>query len=93
MPYYAFLDEQNFVTEVIAGVSEHDRIDGKTPEEWYADFRGQRCVRTSYNGTIRKNYAGIGFFYDEARDAFIPPQPLGDWVLDEESCQWVPVEE
>lgn len=46
-------------------------------------------VQTSYNGTFRKNYAGIGYTYDAVRDAFIPPQPDSTWTLDEETCQWV----
>lgn len=49
---------------------------------------GGRWVKTSYNGNIRKNYAGIGYIYDEKRDAFIPPQPYKSWVLNEETCQW-----
>jgi hypothetical protein len=73
MAHYAFLDDSNFVTEVIVGIDETELIEGKTPEEWYAEFRGQRCVRTSYSGKIRYNYAGIGFYYDEVDDAFIPP--------------------
>lgn len=89
MAHYAFLDENGVVTEVITGIDETETIEGKSPEEWYGEFRGQRCVRTSYNARIRKNYAGIGFTYDEGRDAFIPPQPPGDWMLDEETCQWV----
>jgi hypothetical protein len=45
--------------------------------------------QTSYNNNIRKNYAGIGYTYDEGRDAFIPPKPSGDgWVLNEDTCQW-----
>jgi hypothetical protein len=93
MAHYAFLDENNIVTEVIVGKDENELLDGKDPETWYGEFRGQRCVRTSYNGTIRKNYAGIGFTYDEERDAFIPAKPFESWVLDEETCNWVaPVE-
>jgi len=88
MAHYAFLDENNTVTEVIVGVDESELLEGLTPEEWYGNFRGQRCIRTSYNGRIRKNYAGIGYSYDEARDAFISPQPYPSWVLDEETCQW-----
>lgn len=88
MAYYAFLDENNIVTEVIVGKDENELIDGQTPEVWYGNFRGQRCVRTSYNGNIRKNYAGIGYVYDEAKDAFIPPKPYDSWLLDEETCQW-----
>ena len=61
MAHYAFLDKNNVVTEVIVGIDENELIEGKTPEQWYGEFRGQPCVRTSYNGNIRKNYAGIGF--------------------------------
>jgi len=90
MAHYAFLDENNIVTEVIVGIDETELIEGKDPEVWYAEFRGQRCVRTSYNANIRKNYAGIGYSYDEARDAFIPPKPYPSWLLDEDICQWMP---
>lgn len=89
MAHYAFLNDNNVVTEVIVGIDETETIEGKSPEEWYGEFRGQRCVRTSYNARIRKNYAGIGFTYDEDRDAFIPPQPPGDWILDDDTCQWI----
>lgn len=73
MAHYAFLDDNNIVTEVIVGIDETELIEGKTPEDWYSEFRGQTCVRTSYNGTIRYNYAGIGYTYDPIDDAFIPP--------------------
>lgn len=75
MAHYAFLDENNIVTEVITGKDETELIDGLTPEEWYSNFRGQTCIRTSYNGKIRYNYAGIGFVYDPIDDAFIAPMP------------------
>ena len=75
MAHYAFLDDSNIVTEVIAGVDETELLEGKLPEDWYAEFRGQRCVRTSYNGKIRYNYAGIGYTYDSIDDAFIAPLP------------------
>jgi len=75
MAHYAFLDESNIVTEVITGVDETELIEGLTPEQWYGNFRGQTCVRTSYNGTIRYNYAGVGFTYDPIDDAFIAPMP------------------
>lgn len=88
MAHYAFLDENNIVTEVIPGKDEWEVLDGLTPEEWYGNFRGQRCVRTSYNGNIRKNYAGIGYTYDEERDAFIPPKPAMSWILNEDTCKW-----
>ena len=89
MAHYAFLDENNIVTEVIVGRDEDDLADGVTSwEEYYGAVRGQRCLRTSYNNNIRFNYAGIGFTYDEERDAFIPPQPFESWVLDEDTCLW-----
>jgi hypothetical protein len=75
MAHYAFLDDSNFVTEVIVGIDETETIDGISPEEWYGNFRGQPCVRTSYNGKIRYNYAGVGYTYDPIDDAFIPPAP------------------
>lgn len=75
MAHYAFLDESNIVTEVIVGKDETEIIDGLTPEEWYGNYRGQTCVRTSYNANIRYNYAGIGFTYDPIDDAFIAPMP------------------
>lgn len=101
MAHYAFLDENNVVTEVIAGVE-----DGEQGIDWetrYGAFRGQTCKRTCYNtcgnthregGTpFRGNYAGIGYTYDPDRDAFIPPQPGPDWALDEATYQWVPSQE
>ncbi len=88
MAHYAFLNENNIVTEVITGIDETELIEGLTPEEWYGNFRNQRCVRTSYNSNIRKNYAGIGSTYDEERDAFIAPKPFDSWILNEEICQW-----
>ena len=88
MAHYAFLDENNIVTEVIVGIDETELIEGLSTEEWYGNFRNQTCVRTSYNGNIRKNYAGIGYSYDEERDAFIPPKPFNSWLLDEDTCLW-----
>lgn len=75
MAHYAFLDDSNIVTEVIVGKDETELIDGKSPEDWYAEFRGQACIRTSYNGNIRYNFAGIGYTYDPIDDAFIAPAP------------------
>ena len=90
MAHYAFLDENNVVTEVIVGIDETELIEGKHPEVWYGEFRGQTCKRTSYNGNIRKNYAGIGFTYSEELDGFIPPNQYPSWQLNEENCQWEP---
>lgn len=86
MAHYAFLDDNNIVTEVIVGKDETD-----TAENWelfYGNFRSQKCVRTSYNGNIRKNFAGIGYAYDAALDAFIPLQPYPSWLLNTTNCQW-----
>jgi hypothetical protein len=89
MAHYAFLDENNIVTEVIVGRNEDEIVDGISNwEEFYGQLRNQKCVRTSYHGNIRKNYAGIGFYYDENLDAFIPPKPFNSWVLNEKICQW-----
>ena len=88
MAHYAFLNEHNIVTEVITGIDETELIESLHPEIWYGNFRGQVCKRTSYNGNYRKNYAGIGFNYDEERDAFVAPKPYSKWVLNEETCRW-----
>jgi hypothetical protein len=101
MAHYALLDENNIVVNVITGVDEHViQIDtdgtevGGSSEAWenfYASrpwFIGLKCKRTSYNNNIRKNYAGIGYTYDEVRDAFISPKPYNSWILDEETCRW-----
>jgi len=88
MAHYAFLNQNNIVTEVIVGIDETELIEGLEPETWYGNFRNQTCKRTSYNGRIRKNYAGIGFRYDSERDAFIPPKPFDSWSLHEQTCQW-----
>lgn len=82
MAHYAFLDDNNIVTEVITGIDETELIEGLDPETWYGQFRSQRCVRTSYNGRIRKQYAGIGFSYDPTADVFVSPQPFPSWTLD-----------
>lgn len=89
MAHYAFLDENNVVTEVIPGIDETELIEGVHPEIWYGQFRGQRCVRTSYNNRIRKQYAGIGYTYDETADVFVAPPPFPSWALDE-NHDWQP---
>lgn len=108
MAHYAFLDENNIVTEVITGRDEDDLAEGVTSwEDYYGALRGQRCLQTSYNTQagvhlnggepFRGNYAGIGFEYREDLDAFIPGKPgptdeFPEWVLDEETFSWVAVE-
>jgi len=76
MAYYAFLNDDNIVTEVIEGVSETTLVDGESPEMWYGNFRGQICKQTSIDGLFRGTYAGIGYTYDAALDEFVaPPTP------------------
>jgi hypothetical protein len=89
MAHYAFLDEDNFVNEVIVGIDENEFIEGLDPEVWYANFKGKKCLRTSYNGNIRKNFAGVGYVYDEEKDAFIAPKPDEAIGFDENTCQWI----
>jgi len=82
MAHYAFLDENFLVTEVINGIDETELIEGLDTETWYANHKGQPCKRTSYHGNIRKQYAGIGYTFDETNDVFICPQPYPSWTLD-----------
>ncbi len=89
MAHYAFLDEDNIVTEVIVGIDETETIEGLDTETWYSNFRGQTCKRTSYNGNIRKNYAGVGYTYDAERDAFIAPEPDNAIGFNEDTCRWI----
>ena len=88
MAHYAFITN-GIVTEVITGIDESELIEGLDTETWYGNFRNQLCKRTSYNGNIRKNYAGLGFTYDEVRDAFIAPEPENHLGFDETTCQWI----
>lgn len=98
MAYYALLDENDKVIQVITGIDETESIEGKTPEEWYGKFHNKTCKRTSYNtignqhtsgGTpFRGNYAGIGYTYDKHFDVFIPPQPYDSWKLDYTTFLW-----
>ena len=98
MAHYTFLDNNNIVTEVIVGKDEGE--DNTDWEVHYGNFRNQVCKRTSYNTSggvhkeggipFRKNYAGIGFTYDEQRDAFIPSSPFPSFVLNEDTCLWEP---
>ena len=91
MAHYAFL-ENNIVTEVIVGIDETELIEGLDTETWYGNFRGQVCKRTSYNAAtngFRKNYAGIGYSYDQVRDAFIAHEPDNAIGFDEDTCTWI----
>jgi hypothetical protein len=84
MAHYAFLDENNIVTEVIVG---RDETEGDW-ETYYGKLRGQRCVRTSYNSNIRVRFAGIGMIYDETLDAFLYQKPYESWILKPDTLEW-----
>ena len=88
MAHYAFLDEDNIVTEVIVGVDETELIEGLDTETWYGNFRGQVCKRTSYNSKIRGNYAGISFIYLPLEDIFMPPKCHSEAILNAKSAKW-----
>jgi len=89
MAHYAWLDENNIVVNVTVGVDETELIDGLDTETFYSQATGYNVKRTSYNNKIRKNYAGIGFTYNEIKDAFIAPEPEGAIGFDEDTCQWI----
>lgn len=89
MAHYAYLDDNNIVVAVTVGKDETELIDGLETETYYAQGTPYTVKRTSYNGKIRKQYAGIGYFYDEANDVFIAPQPFPSWSLDS-NFDWQP---
>jgi hypothetical protein len=88
MAHYAFLDENNLVTEVITGIDENKTIEGLDAETWYGNFRGQTCKRTSYNNKIRGNYAGIGYTYLPLEDIFMPPKCHAEAILNAKAAKW-----
>lgn len=95
MAHYAYLDENNIVTQVIVGREEDDLVEGVT--DWEEYYGAKRCSYNTYGGEhryggtpFRKNYPGIGYSYDAERDAFIPPQPYASWTLNEQTCLWEP---
>ncbi len=88
MAHFAELDDNNNVLRVL--VTNNDDPNGDEGFQWLVDNLGGRWVKTSYNAKIRKNFAGIGFVYDETKDAFIEPKPFDSWTLDEDTCKWVP---
>ena len=86
MSHFAELDNNNVVLRVLVG-------DNSMPNEgydWFLENFGGTWIQTSYNGNIRKNYAGVGYTYNEQLDAFIPPKPFSSWTLNEETCLWDP---
>lgn len=84
MAHFAEIDENNIVLRVIRVDDEHET----NGEAFCHNLLGGNWIQTSFNGSIRKNYAGIGYTYDSIRDAFIPPKPEDDSILDEETCKW-----
>ena len=87
MAHYAYLQNQ-IVVDVIVGKDENELIDGLDPEIYYAQGTPYTVKRTSYNGRIRYNFAGIGMVYDSIRDAFIPPKCHDEAIIDEATCRW-----
>ena len=90
MAHFAKIDENNKVKQVVV-VSNDVATDEQAGIDFLKELFGSEfnLKQTSYNATFRKNYAGIGYTYDEGRDAFIPQKPFTSWILDEDTCNWV----
>ena len=86
MAHFAEIDENNVVTRVL--VTDNNDPNGDEGYQWLLDNLGGTWVKTSYNGNIRKNYAGIGYTYNEELDAFVPPKPFESWTLNGETALW-----
>lgn len=86
MSHFAELDENNVVIRVLVG----NELLPNEGQDWFVENFGGRWVQTSYNGSIRRNFAGVGHTYDEERDAFIAPKPFDSWTFYEPTCRWVP---
>jgi hypothetical protein len=86
MAHWAEIDENNVVLRVTVG--DNNDPNGDEGYQWLIDNLGGTWIKTSYNGNIRKNFAGIGYKYDAGRDAFIPLKTFESWVLNEETCIW-----
>ena len=94
MAHFAKLDENNLVTQVIV-VHNNELLDNGVESEakgiaFCQSLFGGNWKQTSYNSTMRKNFAGIGYTYDQSKDAFIPPKPFNSWLLNETTCNWEP---
>jgi hypothetical protein len=88
MAHYAFLDQNNIITEVIVGIDETETIEGLDTETWYGNFRGQVCKRTSYNNNIRGNYAGVGYTYLPLENIFMMPKCHDEAILNAATAKW-----
>ena len=86
MAHFAEVNGNNIVLRVL--VTDNNDPNGDEGYQWLLDNLGGNWIKTSYNGNIRKNFAGIGSTYDTERDAFIAPKPYPSWQLNEETCQW-----
>jgi hypothetical protein len=84
MAHFAEINENNLVVRVLVT----DNSAANEGYDWLVENLGGTWIQTSYNATIRKNYAGIGYTYDPARDAFIAPKPFASWILSEQTCRW-----
>lgn len=89
MAHFALLDDNGIVTQVVVVHDDEVPDEGSGVAYLQALYGGGTWKQTSYSGAIRKRYAGVGFFYDAGRDAFIPPRPFASWTLDEETCAWL----
>jgi hypothetical protein len=87
MSHWAEIDNHNKVVRVLVG--DNNDPAGDEGYQWLIDNLGGTWIKTSYNGTVRKNYAGIGYTYDEIRDAFIAPEPINAIGFDEDTCRWI----
>lgn len=88
MAHFAQIDENNIAIQVL--VTDNNDINGDEGYQWLVNNLGGTWIKTSYNGNIRKNFAGVGFYYSEELDAFIPPKPYESWILDEVTATWTP---
>lgn len=91
MSHWAEIDDQNKVIRVVVG--DNNDPNGDEGYQWLLDNLGGTWIKTSYNGNIRKRFAGIGYTYDEQRDAFIAPEPENAIGFDEETLSWIMPEE
>jgi hypothetical protein len=87
MAHFAEINSSNEVIRVL--VTDNNDSNGDEGYKWLIDTFGGTWIKTSYNATIRKNFAGIGFTYDKKLDAFIPPKPFASWKLDKNTANWV----
>jgi hypothetical protein len=97
MAHFAEINTNNFVLRVVV-VNNNELLDENGVEQEHLGVAfckklfGGNWIQTSYNGSFRKNFAGVGYWYDPGLDAFIPPKPDGNWLLDEATCTWQEVE-